>query len=159
MARFNAELPTELIKKFESLNINTTKMLGDMTKAGATVALNNMKGSAPLPEMASYAKLSKTYKTPSDGGINTKAYFSGYLPFSTPNRKYFVRRGVKGGAVYKTDKGVPVDFLAKVFEYGRSGREFPRKPFVRKSFNKVAITQAMEKEQENWFKKVGVTNE
>lgn len=153
MARVKMELPTELIKQFENLNMNTEKMLGEMTRAGAEVALDNMKANAPLPQMASYGKLSKTYKTPSDDGINTKAYFSGYMPFSTPNRKYFSRRGVTGGTVYTTDKGVPVDFLAKVFEYGRSNRPFPKKPFVRKSFNKVGITQAMLKAQEKAIEK------
>lgn len=153
MARVKVELPTELIKQFESLNMNTEKMLGEMTTAGAKVALENMKANAPLPQMASHAKLSKVYKTPSDDGINTKAYFSGYLPFSTPNRKTFSRRGATGGTVYTTDKGVPVDFLAKVFEYGRSNRPFPKKPFVRKSFNKTGITQAMMKAQENAINK------
>lgn len=152
MARVKMELPTELIKQFESLNKNTEKMLGEMTTAGAKVALDNMKANAPLPQMASYAKLTKAYKTPSDDGINTKAYFSGYLPFSTPNRKYFVRKG-KNGETYKTSKGVPVDFLANVFEYGRSDRPFPKKPFVRKSFNKTAITQAMLEVQEKAINK------
>lgn len=152
MARVKVELPTELIKQFEKLDKNTEKMLGEITTAGAKVALDNMKANAPLPEMASYAKLSKAYKTPSDGGINTKAYFSGYLPFSTPNRKYFVRKG-KNGETYITSQGVPVDFLAKVFEYGRSNRPFPKKPFVRKSFNKTAITNAMMKAQEEALNK------
>jgi hypothetical protein len=152
MARFKVELPTELLKEFQSLEKNTEKMLGEMTKAGAEVVLENVKAKVPLPKMASYVKLTKTYKTPSDDGINTKVYFSGYLPFSNPNRKYFSRKNSRG-TVYKETEGVAVDFLANVYEYGRSSAPFPKKPFFRKSFNKAQITSAMEKVQKKYLPK------
>ena len=80
MARFNAELPNDLIKEFEKLGQNTEKMLGEMTKAGAEVAYNNIKANAPdgiknEPQIMSRLKLSRQYKTPTDDGINTTVAF------------------------------------------------------------------------------------
>ena len=45
--------------------------------------------------------------------------------------------------MYTTDKGVPADFVAQVYEYGRSGNPFPKKPFVRKAFRKKNVEEAM----------------
>ena len=143
MAKFQLELPSEIMKDFQKVHDNADKILGDMTKAGADVAMNNIKANLPLSEMGSHVKLSRTYKTPSDDGINTKVYFSGYLPFSDANRKYFTRSGRSGGKTYSTAKGVPVDFLAILFEYGRSNLPFPKRPFFRKAFNKSQIENAM----------------
>lgn len=147
MARFVREMPKEIMEDFKKIHDNAEEIFGEMTRAGAEVALNSVKANAPLSELKSYVKLSKTYKTPSDGGINTKVYFSGYLPFKG-NRKTFSRRGRSGGKVYTTTKGVPADFLAQVYEYGRSDRPFPKKPFFRKSFRKAQIEKAMLKAQE-----------
>ena len=152
MAKFNMELPNDLIKEMQKLEQNTEKMMGEMTRAGAETVLSNVRGSVPLPAMASHVKLTRTYKTPSDNGINTKVYFSGYIPFSNPNRKYFSRKG-GNGKVYKETEGVAVDFLANVYEYGRSSAPFPKKPFFRKSFKKAQITSAMEKVQEKYLPK------
>lgn len=146
MAKYNAILPDKELKEMQKIYNNTDEILGGMTKAGAEVVMSNVKSSVPIPEMASHVKLTKTYKTPSDGGINTKVIISGYLPFSNPNRKYFSRSGANG-KTYVTTKGVPVDFLANVFEYGRSGKPFPKKPFFRKSFRKAEIEKAMLKAQ------------
>ena len=146
MARFKMELPTEILRDFEKVHRDSEKIFGGMTKAGAEVAMSNMKATVPIPQMASHIKLTKTYRTPSDGGINTKVIFSGYLPFSTPGRTTFARRG-GGGTMYYTTEGVPVDFLAKLYEYGRSNSPFPKKPFVRKAFNKTQIETAMSKAQ------------
>lgn len=146
MAKLQTVLPDDVIKDLKKVYKDTDKIFGEMTKEGAKVALNNTRASVPIPEMASHVKLSKTYKTPSDGAINTKVYFSGYLPFKG-NRKTFSTRNRNGSKVYTTNKGVPVDFLAKVFEYGRSYRPFPKKPFFRKAFRKSQIEQAMLKAQ------------
>lgn len=146
MAKFSLVLPDEIIKDTEKLYRNSDKIFGGMTRAGAEVVLNNVKQTAPHAGIASNTKLSKTYKTPSDGGINTKVYFSGYLPFKG-NRKTFKRRGRKGGDVYTTTKGVPVAFLAQIYEYGRSTSPFPKKPFFRKAFNTAQIEKAMLKAQ------------
>lgn len=147
MAKYDAILPDKELKEMRKLYNNTDEIIGGMTKAGAEVAMNNMKSNAPTPAISSHIKLSKTYKTPSDGGINTKVYISGYLPFSDPNRKYFTRRGANG-KLYSTTQGVPVAFLAQLYEYGRSnGNPFPKKPFMRNAFRKADIEKAMMKAQ------------
>lgn len=142
MARFQAEIPKEVLKDIEFLSDNFKKIFGGMTHEGAEVVLNNAQATAPSSDIARHIKLSKTYLTPSDDGINTKVYVSGYLPFNTPGRKYFARRGANG-AMYYTDKGVPVDFLVKLYEYGRSDPKWTKKPFFRKSFKKAQIEKVM----------------
>ena len=141
MAQFRLNLPDKEIKQFEELYGKTSEIFGEMTKAGAEVALKEILANCPIPELRSHVKLSRQYKTPSDGGINTKVYVSGYLPFSG-NRKYFSRRG-GNGSMYSTSKGVPASFVAIMYEYGRSGHPFPKRPFFRKSFKKGAIEKAM----------------
>jgi hypothetical protein len=143
MAQFKSILPDDVIAEFKKINDNAEQIFGDMTKAGAEAVMKNVKASVPLPQMASHVKLTRTYKTPTDGGINTKVYLSGYLPFSNPNRKGFSRRGRDGGRVYTSTKGVPVEFLANLYEYGRSTSPFPKKPFLRKSFRANEIEKAM----------------
>lgn len=141
MAKFELQLPDQIIKDFETINKKADKIFGEMTKAGAEVVLKNVKNTAPSV-VAGHAKLTKTYKTPSDGGINTKVTITGYIPFSNPNRMYFQRKGANG-LDYYTDKGVPADFLANILEYGRSNAPFPKHPFLRKSFKKKEIEEAM----------------
>lgn len=141
------ELPDEIIKEFKYVHDNSDEIFGGMTRAGAQVVWHNVQLTAPTQELSKSFRLSKTYKTPSDGGINTKVYCSGYIPFSDPNRKYFSRRGKAGGAVYSTDKGVPAAFLANLYEYGRSTSYFPKKPFLRNAFKGNQIEQAMLKAQ------------
>lgn len=142
MAIFQTILPDDVMKDFKKVHDNTEEIFGAMTQAGAKAAMSAVKANVPKVEMASHVKLTKTYRTPTDGGINTKVYFSGYLPFKG-NRTSFSRRGRSGGKVYTTSKGIPVDFLAQVYEYGRSNRPFPKRPFFRKSFNKGIIEKAM----------------
>lgn len=146
MAKFEMQLPDEIMKDFQRIYDDSDRIFGNMTKAGAEVALSNVKAHVPIPEMASHVKLTRTYKTPSDDGINTKVYISGYLPFKG-NRKSFSRRGRDGGNVYSTKKGVPLEFLANIYEYGRSGSPFPKRPFFRKAFRKSEIEKAMLAEQ------------
>lgn len=141
MAKFDMQLPKDLMSDLRKLDSNADKIFGDMTKAGATVALSEVRSNAP-DMLKPYAKLTRTYKTPSDNGINTKVIFSGYLPFSG-KRTEFLRRGRGGGKVYSTSKGIPADFLAIIFEYGRSTSPFPKRPFFRRSFNEAKINKAM----------------
>lgn len=146
MARFKAELPTDIMRDIQRISDNTDEILGEMTKAGAEVVMQNVKANAPS-NIANHVRLTRTYKTPSDGGINTKVYVSGYIPFSDPNRKVFTRKGGSGKS-YTTTEGVPADFLANLYEYGRSTAPFPKHPFFRKSFKKAEIKAAMLKAQE-----------
>ena len=143
MAKFMLELPTAELQNFEKVLKNTDDIFGAMVEAGAKVVRDEVAGHLPKADMIRGLKVSKVYKTPTDGGINAKVYISGYLPFKG-NRKYFARRGKSGSAVYKTTKGIPMDFLANLYEYGRSGAPFPKKPFLRKAFKQTPkIERAM----------------
>lgn len=136
MANFVGGLPTDLIKKFEQLEIDTNKMLSDMVKAGAEVARNNVNGKMPRglkKVIDSGAKVSKVYKTPTDDGINQQVVISGYF-------------------VNKWKQVTPAPLVANLFEYGRSGASYPKKSFFRASFNQSQIEQAMLKEQEKYIK-------
>ncbi len=134
MAGFNAELPNELIKSFQELETNTEEMLGEMTKAGAEVVYkqvkSNMKSSFKSTEsLEKGLKITKSYRTPSDDGINTKVGFYGY-----------------------DEDGIPIPLKALAREYGTSRGE-KKKPFFRKAFRQEsAITNAMMKVQEKYIK-------
>lgn len=126
MAHFIMELPNDILKDVQRLENDAEKIFGEMTKAGAEVALQNVKANAPASwkdsDIMNNIGLTKTYKTPSDDGINTKVIISGY--FENKN-------GVK----------TPAPLVANVFEYGST--KFPKQPFFRKSFNKGQIEKAM----------------
>lgn len=132
MAKFKAEIPTDLINAFKSLETNTDKMLEEMTKAGADVVANNMQGLAP-EGLSDKIKVTRSYKTPSDGGVNTKVYISGYF-------------------INRNGKRTPAPLVANMFEYGSSKREYPKRPFLRRSFRKSQIEQAMKKVQDKYIK-------
>lgn len=126
MAKFELELPKEIMQDFQKLNDNAEEIFGTMTKAGAKVVLENIKANAPASfkksEIMDCLKVTRTYKTLSDDGINTKVGFYGYFQN---------RNGQK----------VPAPLVVNVFEYGSS--QFNKKPFFRKSFNKTEIEKAM----------------
>lgn len=132
MAKYEMELPTEIMKDFEKIYKDSEKIFGEMTRAGAEVVNRNIQANVPQSirqsKMMNCLKLTRTYKTPSDDGINTKIGFYGY---------------------FKNEDGktVPAPLVANVFEYGRSNAPFPKQPFMRKSFKKNDIEQAMLKEQ------------
>ena len=125
MASFEMFVPEEIEKQLDKLYNDTPKIFGAMTQAGAQVVADELKATAPHPDIAANIKLSKIYETPSDGAMNTKVYIAG--------------RTKKSNA--------PLALVAGVFEYGRSTSPFPRKPFLRKAFNKGRIEEAMKKKQ------------
>lgn len=133
MANFKADLPNELIKQFEELGIKAEEMMSEMTRAGAEKArqrvLRNMPDSWKDSNIRKCIKLTKTYRTPSDDGINTKVVIAGY---------FTNKRGVK----------TPAPLVANVTEYGSNGQA--KKPFFRRSFKKAEIEQAMQ-EVENKY--------
>lgn len=149
MAKFDAEVPRWVIEDCEKLYANADELIGEMTRAGAQVVLDKIKVKCPQT-IRNYARMSVTYKTPSDGAINTKVYWSGYIPFSNPNREYFTRAAK--GRNYSTTKGVPASFLAILYEYGRSDLPFPKHPSLRSAIgDRSAIEQAMfEAQQKGW---------
>ena len=129
MARFKAELPSEIMKDFEKVYGSTDEIFGEMVKAGGEVAENNIRANLPQgirdsAGMMRCLKMTKVYKTPSDGGINVKVGFWGYFTNEHGQR-------------------VPAPLVANVFEHGRSNAPFPKQPFLQKSFRKAQIEAAM----------------
>jgi hypothetical protein len=138
MARFKTELPNDIIKQVETVEKNTDKMLAEMTQAGAEVVLAAIKAGVPASWYGSNImqclRVTRTYKTPSDDAVNTKVAFYGY--FTDRNGKR---------------KAAPL--VANVTEYGRSNSPYPKKPFLRRSFNKGKITKAMQAVQDRYIPK------
>ena len=133
MARFQSELPNDLIKVFEDLETNCEDMLGEMCKAGAEVVLENVKANMAKAFKSTRSlekglKITKVYKTPSDDGINVHIGFYGY-----------------------NDEGVAIPLIAQAREYGTSKGE-AKKPFFRKAFKKKDIEQAMQTVQDKYIK-------
>lgn len=126
MASFKLELPNDVIKDIEKIHNDSEHIFGGMTKAGADVTLANVRANAPQSWRGSNIMqnigLTRTYKTPSDGGINTKVIISGYF-------------------INRNGKRTPAPLVANVFEYGSS--KFSKQPFFRKSFRKSQIAKAM----------------
>ena len=137
MARYNVELPNDIIKQFASLDKNTSKMLEEMTDAGAKVVMENIKAAVPNSWASSNImkclQVTKPYRTPSDGGVNTKVAFYGYFK-------------------NKDGKKTPAPLVANVTEYGRKNAPYPKKPFLRRSFKKAQIEKAMLAVQEKYIK-------
>ena len=139
MAELVGELPEELIQVFKQLEIDTEKMISEMVKAGAETAQELAIGNMPKELYNSIwysgdaVKLSKVYKTPSDDGINCQVMISGYF-------------------VNRNKKKTPAPLVANMFEYGSQSREYPKKPFFRKSFNKDVIERAMLNVQDQYIK-------
>ncbi len=142
MARFNAELPNDLIKVFDELETDAPEMMGEMCKAGATVVykkvVNNIgKAFKRTDKLLKGLKITKVYQTPSDDGINVHIGFYGYDKESKPTKRH--------------PKGTPIPLIALAREYGTSSGE-QKKPFFRKSFAKKDIEQAMLEVQDRYIK-------
>jgi len=149
MARFQMQLPTELLNQFKALEKDSEKMIEEMTEAGAKVVYNNVisniQGSfKDAHKLTPYLKITRTYKTPSDDGINTKVGFYGYY-----KDKAFTVRNKKNGNIYSY-VGIPVPLIVRAREFGSSSGEV-KKPFFRKSFNKSQIESAMLEVQKRYI--------
>ena len=130
MAKVKVELPNEIMQQLEKLNRDTPEMMKSMVEAGAETVLERMRSNAPQgmkssPQLMACLGTTRPYEAPSDDSINVKVGFAGY---------------------FTNEDGVrtPAPLVANIFEYGRSNSPFPKQPFMRKSFNKGAITKAME---------------
>lgn len=145
MAKFQNELPYDLIKVFEDLETNCDDIFGEMCQAGARVVYNNAMANMKKVFESTGAlekglKITRVYKTPSDDGINVKVGFYGY-----------------------TDDGTPIPLIAMAREYGTYGsnpkskgnkdtKGEAKRPFFRKSFKKKDIEQAMQEVQDKYIK-------
>ena len=150
MAKFECELPTQLINELTKLEQNTPKMMEEMTKAGAEVVkknvVTNMKSSFnDSSKLEKFLKVTKTYRT-KDGSVHTKVGFYGY--YKKGSKSFSVTS--KSGKKYSYD-GVPVPLIVRAREYGSSSGEAKR-PFFRKSFNKSLIESEMLKVQKKYIK-------
>ena len=137
MAKAKFEIPKELINQMKKLEKDTPEMMKSMVEAGAETVLERMRSNAPQgmkssPQLMACLGTTRPYEAPSDDSINVKVGFAGY--FTNED-------GVK----------TPAPLVANIFEYGRSSSPFPKQPFMRKSFNKSAITKAMEQAQKKYI--------
>jgi len=144
VAKFNAELPNDLIKVFDELETNAPMMMGEMCKAGATVVYNKVvsglgRAFKRTETLLKGLKITKVYETPSDGGINVHIGFYGYDAESA-SKAY--------------PKGKPIPLIAMAREYGTSSGE-KKKPFFRKSFAKKEIEEAMMEVQNRYIEDDG----
>lgn len=142
MAKFEMQLPEDVIKDITYIENRYKDIFGGMTEAGAKLVFENVMNNLPQgikdSEMAGCVHVSRTYLTPSDDGINNKVYIAGY---------FTNHLGVK----------TPAPLVANMFEYGSNSRNFPKQPFFRKSFKKQQIEQVMLAEQIKLSK--GILNE
>ena len=150
MARLKLELPTDLIKQFETLEKKTDEVMGKATKAGAEVVYKNIKNNmssvfsgSTKSKMEAGLKITRTYKSPKKSTIGNFVGFYGYIPFSDPRRKVFRRKGA-GGTAYETTKGVPREFLANLYEYGSNEQDITGSRFIKKSQKKTEIEKTMQ---------------
>ena len=144
MAKFNAELPNDLMMVFEDLETDSSIMMGEMCQAGAKVVYDKVvsgigKAFKRTETLLKGLKVTKVYETPSDDGINVHIGFYGYDPDSV-SKAY--------------PKGKPIPLIAMAREYGTSSGE-KKKPFFRKSFAKKEIEQAMMEVQNRYIKDEG----
>lgn len=136
MAKAKFEIPQELIAQMKKLEQDTPEMMKSMVEAGAETVLERMKSNAPAGMKSSPIMnclcTTRPYEAPSDDSINVKVGFAGYF-------------------INEDGKKTPAPLVANIFEYGRSNEPFPKQPFMRKSFNKAAITKAMEAAQKRYI--------
>ena len=76
MARFQEELPNDLIKMFQDLDANSEKIFGEMTKAGAEKVYKNILKNVPSSfknsNIMKCMKKKRIYKTRNDDEKKTK---------------------------------------------------------------------------------------
>lgn len=153
MAKFSTQLPLDLIRQFQKLETTSKKMLEEMTYAGAEVVYKNVKTNMKSSfkdsgKLEHYLKITKSYETPSDDGINTKVAFYGYYK---PDEKTFSLTS-KSGKTYSY-QGIPVPLIVRAREFGSSSGE-AKKPFFRKSFKKDQIEKEMLRVQDKYLKEL-----
>ena len=111
MAKFTEELPVELIRQFEELNLGATDMMKKMTEAGAKVVYTNVKSNLKkvlnrrTGDLEKSLIITRPYKN-SKEEIATKVGFYGY-----------------------DRNGIPNPLKAMAREYGTSNGE-AKKPFL-----------------------------
>lgn len=130
MAEFIFNVNDKFVKDIEKIYNDSEKIFGSMTKVGAVTVRKNVRRNAPSSFKKSrimhHLKVTKTYRTPSDGGINNKVGFYGYFTNHRGRR-------------------TPAPLVVKVFEYGKTN--FLKRPFFRKSFDRSQLYKVMLEQQ------------
>lgn len=130
MAKLEMEIADDVLKDISFIESHATTIFGGMTKAGAEYVREQVV--AGMPEgmkragLASAVKVTRTYRTPSDDGINNKVVMGGYF-------------------TNRNGKKTPIPLVANLFEYGSSSGKYPKKPFFRKAFRKKSQIEAIMK--------------
>lgn len=142
MARFNSEIPNDLLKQIGDLaDGGAEEMMTEMlTEAGEYVEgeiRENARKVFKKPDTVLRGLFkTKVYKTPTDDSVNIKVGFSGYIPGSPKTLRH--------------PKGTPTALVAMAREYGTSRGEAKR-PFLRTAFKKAKIIVVMEKVQKKYI--------
>lgn len=136
MAKFEAELPTEIISEVAMRYVSCSVMIEEMTQAGARAAFLEVKRNIKRSfkdsnKLLKCLKRTKAYKT-YDGSTSSKVGLYGYFE-------------------NKDGKTVPASLVGNAREYGSVSGE-KKKPFLRPAFNHVAIIKnAMFKVQKKYI--------
>ena len=142
MAKFDSEIPNELLKQIGGLaEGGADDMIDEMlTEAGKYVEGEVRSNAARVfrnpVRVLKGLFVTKVYKTKSDDAKNVKVGFSGYMPGSPKTKRH--------------PKGTPTSLVAMAREYGTSRGEAKR-PFLRKAFKKNRITLIMQNVQKKYI--------
>lgn len=142
MARFEVELPHDLMKQLDALNGGSAdQMMNEMLDAAGDYVAgqveNNVRKVFKKPGVLLNAlKKTVVYRTPTDDAKNVKVMFTGYVKGSKPTPRH--------------PKGTPIALIALAREYGTSSGE-EKRPFLRPAFNKKRISEIMLKVQEKYI--------
>ena len=133
MAKFEMEIANDVLKDVAFIENHSKTIFGGMTKAGAEYVREEVVSGMPAgmkkDGLAGAVKVTRTYRTPTDGGINNKVVIGGYF-------------------TNRNGKKTPIPLVANLFEYGSSSGKYPKKPFFRKAFrNKSKIEAVMKSKQ------------
>lgn len=133
MGRLEVRMPTKFINDLEKTLKGFDEICSEMVQAGGRVVYNNvMKNMPDVLKKSNFShciRLTKTYKTPTDGAVNSKVMV------------------IDGYFINHLGKKTAAPMIANVFEHGRSvdarGGYMHKQPFFRKSFVKKDIFRAM----------------
>lgn len=143
MASFKIEFtPEEKGKSWEMSEAQLIDLGAAICRAGGAVVQQHMRRTSPHTHLTPFVRATRVYFTPSDGAINQKIYFGGYLPLRK-GRKYWLRYNKRGGKAYKTTEGVAANALSIWFYKGRHGNPFPIRDAFLRNIPKKAVEAAM----------------
>lgn len=148
MARFEAEIPLEMMKELERFaDSGASDMIDEMLDKASERVEENIRRRArrvfknPDKVLKGLVR-TKVYITnkgdPADEAKAIKVGFIGYVPGSPKTKRH--------------PYGTPIPLIAQAREYGTSSGE-AKKPFIRPSFNKREIENIMSEVQEKYLPK------